>query len=83
MDEKFNWVELTNPRAEREFEFLVREVGAEKIIEARARLGSQKAYPLNLARVLKVNFPNHLQYLPAAELREKIQELRRFLLREG
>lgn len=83
MDEQFNWVELTNPRAEREFEFLVREVGEEKIIEARALLGSRKAYPLNLARVLKVNLPNHLQYLSAAELCEKIQELRRFLLREG
>lgn len=81
MPGKFNWIELTNPRAEREFEFLLRAVGEEKIIEARARLGLRRAYPLNLARILRVKLPDHLQYLPPAEVREKIQELRRLLLR--
>jgi len=79
MNEKFPWVLITNARAERELDYLVQQVGPVKIIEARAALGSRKAFPLNLARILKVNLPEHLQYLPAIELREKIRELRREL----
>lgn len=79
MNEKFNWVNLSNPRAEREFDFLVKEVGEEKILAARAFLGARKAFPLNLARILGIKLPEHLQYLPAIEALEKIQDLRRRL----
>jgi hypothetical protein len=80
MNERFNWVELTNPRAMREFEYLVREVGEDKIFAARTLLGARKAFPLNLARVLGIKLPDHLQYLPAIEAKEKIQDLRRRLV---
>lgn len=83
MNEKFNWVELTNPRSEREFDFLVREVGEEKIIEARSLLCGRRAFPLNLARILRVQLPEQLQFLPTVEAKEKIQDLRRRLRRAG
>jgi hypothetical protein len=73
------WVDLSNKRAEREFDFLVQTVGKEKIIDARALLGSRKAFPLNLARILGVRFPAELSKMPAHELKEKIQGLRRRL----
>lgn len=83
MNEKFDWVKLSNPRAEREFDFLIKEVGEEKIIAARALLGTRRAFPLNLARIMGVKLPDHLQYLPAIEAKEKIQDLRRRLVGVG
>lgn len=83
MSEKFSWVVITNQRAAREFDFLVQRVGEEKLFEARGLLGLRKAFPLNLARVLRVKLPDHLQYLPAIEAQEKIRELRRRLVGEG
>lgn len=73
------WVDLSNRRAEREFDFLVQTVGKEKIIGARALLGARKAFPLNLARILGVKLPAGLAKMPAHELKEKIQDLRRRL----
>lgn len=82
-NEKFCWVEITNPRAEREFNFLVSQVGEEKIIAARALLGARKAFPLNLARLLGVKLPAELSFMPVAEIKEKIQDLRRRLVGAG
>lgn len=74
-NEKFSWVELSNRRSMREFDYLVREVGEEELIAARANLGARKAYPDNLARILGVKLPADLQFTPAAEAREKIKTI--------
>lgn len=79
VNEKFSWVELTNPRAEREFDFLVCKVGEEKLIDSRGLLGARKAFPLNIARVLCVKLPEDLQFLSADEVKEKIKDMRRRL----
>jgi len=82
--EKFSWVLITNPRAKREFDFLVQEVGEEKIIDARPLLGARKAFPLNLARVFGVKLPEHLQYLPRDEALERLKTMRQaFALRSA
>jgi hypothetical protein len=78
-----DWVILSNPRAEREFDFLVQTVGEEKIHDVRALLGARKAYPLNLARVLGVKLPEELATMPTEQLKEKIQDLRRRLVSAG
>jgi len=83
MNEKFRWVEITNPRAKREFDYLIREVGEEKIIDARALLSARKAFPLNLARILGVKLPDGVAVMPVDELKEEIQDLRRRLVSAG
>ncbi len=75
----FGWVDLSNKRAEREFDFLLQTVGKEKIINAKVLLGSRKAFPLNLARILGIKLPAELANIPAHELKEKIKDLRRRL----
>jgi hypothetical protein len=58
---------------------LVREIGEEEIIAARAYLGARKAFPLNLACILGVKLPDELAVMPVDELKEEIQDLRRRL----
>ena len=79
MKEKFGWIEITKPRSQREFDYLVQTVGEEKIIAARALLGARKAFPDNLARILGVKLPAELVGMPPDEVKEKIQNLRRRL----
>lgn len=78
-----DWVILSNPRAKRELDFLVQTVGEEKLIAAKRLLGTRKAFPLNLAHILRVKLPERLQFMPADEAKEKIQDLRRLIRARG
>ena len=59
-------VECTNGRAERQLVWLRRTVGDDAIRDAVARLpGAQRPWPFNVARVLGVRIPSHLDLDPA------------------
>lgn len=49
---------LTNERAQREWKYLCQYVGERRARAAIAQLkGGQRAYPLNIARILKIDLP--------------------------
>ncbi|HML83418.1 MAG TPA: hypothetical protein PKE37_16835 [Thiomonas arsenitoxydans] len=48
---------LTNARACREWDWIVRQVGLERALEALRHLGYRKPYPLNAARRLGLQIP--------------------------
>jgi len=48
---------LTNARAHREWDWIVRQVGLERALEALQHLGYRKPYPLNAARRLGLQIP--------------------------
>lgn len=57
---------LTNERAEREWKYLVNRVGEERARAAIGRLkGAQRPYPLNIARLLKVELPEEALLPPS------------------
>lgn len=59
-------VECTNARAERQLAWLRRTVGDDAIRDAVVRLpGAQRRWPLNVARVLGVRLPPHLDVDPS------------------
>lgn len=58
---------LTNARAEREWAWILRQVGQERAQEALTQLGNRKPYPLNAARVLGLKLPSHLATDPTPE----------------
>lgn len=62
---------LTNERAEREWKYLCQRVGEERALAAIGRLkGGQRAYPLNIARVLKIRLPEEA-LLPRSDAQER------------
>ncbi len=54
---------LTNERGKREWLYIIDRVGQERAQQAINKLGNKTAYPLNVARVLKLKLPDE-QYLP-------------------
>lgn len=48
---------LNNARAHREWDWIVRQVGQERALEALQHLGNRKPYPLNVARRLGLQIP--------------------------
>lgn len=71
---------LTNERARREWEYIVARVGEARALEAIARLGNRKPFPINIARALKLDLPEHLAEDPPAppppEIRKRLAELK-------
>ena len=64
---------ITNERAEREWRYLCQTVGEDRARAAIGRLkGGQKAFPLNIARVLKVQLPEEA-LLPASDAQRQAQ----------
>lgn len=57
---------ITNPRAQREWDYIVRHVGDAEARAAMARLGNRRPYPLNIARVLGIKLPPDLAQEPPA-----------------
>lgn len=57
---------LTNDRARREWAWIVAKVGAEAAKASLETLGSQRPYPLNVARRLKLKLPSSLAEAPPA-----------------
>ncbi|WP_291521318.1 hypothetical protein [Acidithiobacillus sp.] len=57
---------LTNARARREWDWIVRQVGLERALEALRHLGNRKPYPLNVARHLRLQIPAVLAKEPEA-----------------
>lgn len=57
---------LTNDRAKREWEWIVRQVGEATAVAAMNALNRQKPYPLNIARKLKLKLPANLAEDPPA-----------------
>ena len=57
---------LTNARAHREWDWIVRQVGLERALEALQHLGYRKPYPLNAARRLGLQIPAVLAREPEA-----------------
>lgn len=76
--------ELTNERAQREWKWLCSRVGEDRARAAIAQItGSRKAFPLNIARVLKLDLPPE-DRLPAlkrdsAVARAALQQVRKKL----
>ncbi len=54
---------ITNERGKREWLYIIDRVGQERAQQAISELGNRKAYPLNVAKVLKLDLPDE-QYLP-------------------
>jgi len=62
---------LTNERAEREWKYLCERVGEQRARAAIGQLkGRQRAYPLNIARVLKVQLPEEAM-LPSSDAQQQ------------
>ena len=57
---------ITNERGQREWLYIINHVGLERAQQAMTQLGTKRAYPLNIARVLKLILPEE-QYLPELE----------------
>ena len=65
---------ITNERAEREWRYLCQTVGEARAREAIGRLkGGQRPYPLNIARILKVQLPEEA-LLPPSEAQLQARE---------
>jgi hypothetical protein len=65
---------LTNERAEREWKYLCQLVGEERALAAISQLkGGQRPYPLNIARVLKIQLPEEAQ-LPRSDAQERARQ---------
>lgn len=86
-------IEITNPRAEREWAYLVQRVGLERAQKALEALHeTRRAFPLNVARQLGVELPSESE-LPlvgeslarskeaAAAARERLASIRQQLAR--
>ena len=58
--------ELTNTRACREWIYIINRVGCERADKAMSQLGNRKPYPLNIARILKLELPAE-EFLPELE----------------
>lgn len=68
---------LTNNRAQREWAWIVAQVGEQAAREAIARIpGRRKPYPLNIARVLGLRLPQELAVTPREEARQRLQQIR-------
>jgi len=67
---------LTNERAEREWKYLCGLVGEQRARAAIGQLkGRQRAYPLNIARVLKVQLPDEAK-LPRSDAQQQARQRR-------
>ena len=65
---------LTNERAEREWKYLCERVGEQRARAAIGQLkGRQRAYPLNIARVLKVQLPEEA-LLPRSDAQRQARQ---------
>jgi len=65
---------LTNERAEREWKYLCQRVGEQRARAAIGQLkGRQRAYPLNIARVLKVRLPEEAM-LPRSDAQQRARQ---------
>jgi len=58
--------EITNQRGEKEWLYIVNLVGEKIAIEAFKKLGNRKPYPLNIARILKIQLPTE-EFLPSLD----------------
>ena len=56
---------LTNDRAAREWAWIVAQVGESAALTALGRLGNRRPYPLNVARILRLELPADLADAPA------------------
>lgn len=75
---------ITNPRAAREWAWIVQQVGEQAALEALGKLpGNRRPYPLNVARVLGLRLPPDLAQEPLdrEKARQRIAALRRALAR--
>lgn len=68
---------LTNDRARREWQWLVATVGEAAALDALAKLGNRKPYPLNAARILGLSIPASVTEAPrhTANVRAIWQEI--------
>lgn len=66
---------LTNDRAKREWAWIVGKVGEPAAKAAIEALGSQRAYPLNIARKLKLTLPASLATAPPASRETAMKHL--------
>lgn len=58
---------ITNERAKREWDYIVTKVGEERARAAIAQIpGNRRPYPLNIARVLGIRFPESVTNPPAS-----------------
>lgn len=58
---------ITNERGKREWEYIVSRVGEERARAAIAQIpGNRRPYPLNIARVLGIKFPESVINPPAS-----------------
>ncbi len=57
---------ITNERGKREWLYIVNKVGLEGAYQAIGELGNRKAYPLNIAKVLRLELPRE-EFLPELE----------------
>lgn len=55
---------LTNERGQREWAWIVGQVGEAAALSALERLGTRRPYPLNVARVLGLTLPDDLAETP-------------------
>lgn len=79
---------LTNARAEREWQWILRQVGPERAIAALEQLGNRKPYPVNVARLLGLELPSALtndatpqpqSCAPSPEVQQRLKALQRRL----
>ena len=63
--------EITNQKAEREWLYLIDRVGECRALEAIRHLGNRRPFPANIAKVLKIKFPQEdlLPYPPEQQQR--------------
>lgn len=74
---------LTNDRARREWAWIVTKVGEPTAVAALERLGNQRPYPLNVAKILKISLPLDLEKEPLIQRHIGDFEALRHILKNG